>query len=257
MSHFAAPINPRNLHPVQSSPLLYWVGCLLRGFYSLAVGWATKVAHPTVMIALLLAFVAPVHAVDTTAPIAETPPSKIAAPTDDEATKKWWKEREKRSDVYYPHKAHFEVMEKEGDSCLLCHPYNKTDLKNVEQLKTVTLIANEALKPVCHSCHVEEKRGPWRCTLCHTDKEKIWPADHRSDYANHHGEKARQDEAACQTCHLDTNFCTDCHLRRDTAGQGYHPLAYRTLHGLEARMDAGRCGRCHNEVYCSDCHATR
>ncbi|MEQ1528915.1 MAG: hypothetical protein ABL925_06325 [Methylococcales bacterium] len=174
-----------------------------------------------------------------------------------EEDKKWWKQREKRSDIFYPHNAHLDVMEQEGDSCMLCHTYSKTDITDPKKLAKVTVIANEALKPICHSCHVEEKRGPWRCDLCHDDKEKIWPADHRSDYINHHGEIARQNEKYCETCHLDMNFCTDCHLRRDTSGQGYHPLGYRTLHGLESRLDAGRCGRCHNDLFCSDCHAAQ
>jgi len=176
---------------------------------------------------------------------------------DHDEDKKWWTLREKRSDIYYPHNAHLEVMEQEGDSCLLCHSFTKSDVADAKKLKQVTLIANEALKPICHSCHVEEKRAPWRCDLCHDNKEKIWPADHRSDYKNHHGEIARQNEKNCETCHLDMNFCTDCHMRRDTSGQGYHPLGYRTLHGLESRMDPARCGRCHNELYCSDCHAAQ
>lgn len=174
-----------------------------------------------------------------------------------EEDKKWWKKREKRTDIYYPHNAHMEIMEQEGDSCMLCHTYSKTDITDLKKLQKVTVIANEALKPICHSCHVEEKRAPWRCNLCHDDKTKIWPTDHRSDYINHHGEIARQNEKYCETCHLDMNFCTDCHLRRDTSGQGYHPLGYRTLHGIESRLDAGRCGRCHNDLFCSDCHAAQ
>lgn len=181
--------------------------------------------------------------------------SQPHAPQDED--KKWWKQRENRSDIFYPHNIHLEVMKQEGDSCLLCHTFNKTELTDKDKLQAVTLVANEALKPICHSCHVDEMRGPWRCNLCHDNKEKIWPADHRHDYVNHHNEVARQDEKWCQTCHLDRNFCTDCHLRRDTAGSGYHPLGYRTLHGLESRLDSGRCGRCHNEIFCSDCHATR
>lgn len=181
---------------------------------------------------------------------------QLQAPADDEEEKKWWKLREKRSDIYYPHNAHMEVMKEEGDSCLLCHTFNKTELTDADKIKKVTVIANESLKPICHSCHVDEMRGPWRCDLCHDKKEKIWPADHQHDYVNHHNEIARQDEKWCQTCHLDRNFCTDCHLRRDTSGTGYHPLGYRTLHGLESRLDSGRCGRCHNAIYCSDCHAS-
>jgi hypothetical protein len=169
----------------------------------------------------------------------------------------WWKKRNQKSDVHYPHNAHLDVMKQEGDSCLLCHSYAKSDVVDIKKLKNLTVIANEALKPICHSCHVDEQRAPWRCDICHTDKERIQPPDHKFDYKNHHNEAARGNEKYCETCHLDVNFCTDCHLRRDTSGAGYHPLGYRTLHGLEARFDSARCGRCHNENYCSDCHATR
>lgn len=189
-------------------------------------------------------------------PVSSDPVSEQKA-ANSEDDNKWWKQREKRTDIYYPHDAHMEVMKTEGDSCMLCHSFGKTDLKDPAKIKAVTVIANEALKPICHSCHVEEMRGPWRCNLCHDDKEKIWPADHRNDYVNHHNEIARQNEQWCETCHLDKNFCTDCHFRRDTSGIGYHPLGYRTLHGLESRLNAGRCGRCHNEIYCSDCHTAR
>jgi hypothetical protein len=169
----------------------------------------------------------------------------------------WWEKRNHTSEVYYPHAAHLDVMKEEGDSCLLCHSYSKTDVVDIEKVKKLTVIANESLKPICHSCHVDEQRAPWRCDLCHKEKEKIWPADHRFDYINHHNETARGQEKYCETCHVDVNFCTDCHLRRDTSGVGYHPLGYRTLHGIESRFDPARCGRCHNENYCSDCHAVR
>ncbi|MBT4146908.1 MAG: hypothetical protein HOE45_08565, partial [Gammaproteobacteria bacterium] len=39
----------------------------------------------------------------------------------------WWEKRDERSDIYYPHKLHYEVMEEEGDSCLLCHAFQKND----------------------------------------------------------------------------------------------------------------------------------
>jgi hypothetical protein len=168
--------------------------------------------------------------------------------------KTWWEKREDRKDINYPHNAHLQVMEEEGDSCMLCHGFGPSHGADVKTLKPLTTISNEPLKAVCHNCHVDEKRGPWRCTLCHDDKTKIWPADHNFGYIEHHGEQGRRDEVACRECHLDLAFCTDCHFRRDTKGTGYHPLAYRSLHGIEARLDTLSCGRCHNTPYCDDCH---
>jgi len=156
--------------------------------------------------------------------------------------------------IHYPHRAHFKIMEQEGDSCLLCHGFGPNTLTDKKQLKSLTTIANEPLRAVCHDCHVDERRGPWRCDLCHDDRTRIWPVDHNYSYIDHHGEAGRRDEAACRECHLDLSFCTNCHLRRDTAGQGYHPLGYRSLHGLEARIDTLSCGRCHNTPYCDECH---
>lgn len=166
----------------------------------------------------------------------------------------WFEKRDKRRDIYYPHQAHFKVMAEEGDSCLLCHGFGPNTLTDKKQLKSLTTIANEPLRAVCHDCHVDERRGPWRCDLCHDDRTRIWPVDHNYSYIDHHGEAGRRDEAACRECHLDLSFCTNCHLRRDTAGQGYHPLGYRSLHGLEARIDTLSCGRCHNTPYCDECH---
>ncbi|UZR30913.1 hypothetical protein [Methylococcus mesophilus] len=168
---------------------------------------------------------------------------------------KWWEKREKRTDIRYPHNAHMEVMDEEGDSCMLCHSFAPNAMADESKLKPLTTISNEPLKAVCHDCHVTEQRGPWRCNLCHDDKTKIWPEDHRFGYIDHHGEAARRDEAACKECHLDLAFCTNCHFRRDTMGTGYHPLGYRTLHGLSVKVDTLDCGRCHNQVYCETCHA--
>ncbi len=166
----------------------------------------------------------------------------------------WYKDRNERSDIYYPHKAHYEVMEEEGDSCLLCHSFQENTLNDEPNRKALNIIANEALEQICHDCHVTELRGPWRCELCHDKKEAIWPADHNSGYIQNHATDARQDTEVCKTCHIDTKFCTDCHFRRDTSGKGYHPLGYRAKHGLEARMMPSNCSRCHNYFYCRDCH---
>ena len=173
-----------------------------------------------------------------------------AAPED----KTWWEKREQRSDIYYPHNVHMQAMDQMGDSCMLCHSFAKNKLTAQDQLKGLTTVSNEPLKAICHSCHVDQRTGPWRCNLCHNDKTKIWPDDHNHGYIQHHSEDARRNEGACRECHLDMAFCTNCHFRRDTMGTGYHPLGYRTLHGIEARFKAMECGRCHNSNYCSDCH---
>ncbi|MDD5036183.1 MAG: hypothetical protein PHE55_15645 [Methylococcaceae bacterium] len=167
----------------------------------------------------------------------------------------WWDKREHRSDIQFPHKAHLSILKEEGDSCLLCHTFAKNEVTDPKQLKPLETIANEPLKAVCHNCHVDEKRAPWRCNLCHDDKTRIWPDDHNFNYIQNHAEDGRRNEQACRQCHLDLAFCTDCHFRRDVAGaNSYHPLGYRTLHGIEARMTALSCGRCHNAQYCANCH---
>lgn len=171
--------------------------------------------------------------------------------------KTWWEKREDRQDIYYPHEAHFDVMKEEGDSCLLCHPFVKNELKQNKLRKQLNIISNEPLKAICHDCHVKELRAPWRCTLCHPDAKTIWPQSHNFGYIEHHREDAKHSEESCGECHLDRQFCTDCHFKRDTAGQGYHPLGYRNIHGIDARMMPANCGECHNNFYCQDCHRTQ
>ncbi len=172
----------------------------------------------------------------------------------------WWKARnakKSQADIFYPHNAHMQTMDEEGDSCLLCHTFNKNFELKQDRLRAITTIANESLEKICHDCHVDDLRAPWRCNLCHPDPEKIWPNDHNFNYTRHHSEDARRDEKICKTCHLDLSFCTNCHLRRDTSGADYHPMGYQSRHGMEARMMAGNCGRCHNSFYCRDCHRSK
>ena len=182
---------------------------------------------------------------------------KAVKKTPQEKEKTWWEQRNKRPDLYYPHNAHMDVMEKEGDSCLLCHPFNANKITDLEQLKKLTVIANEPLEAICHECHVVQLTAPWRCDLCHTNPDTIWPNDHNFDYLTHHGEDARLDEKKCRQCHIDISFCSDCHFRRDPLQRRVHPLGYRTTHGIEARMNTVSCSRCHNAHYCSDCHRER
>ncbi len=186
----------------------------------------------------------------TSFPIAEGKEITMAQ----EKEKTWWEQRNERLDLYYPHNAHMAVMEKEGDSCLLCHPFTANNITDLEQLKKLNVITNEPLEAICHECHVVKLSAPWRCDLCHHSSDDIWPDDHNFNYIAHHGEDARLDEGKCRQCHIDISFCSDCHFRRDPLQRRVHGLGYRTTHGLEARMNTMSCSRCHTVQYCRDCH---
>jgi hypothetical protein len=177
-------------------------------------------------------------------------------PVQDEE-KSWWEERHERSDIYFPHNAHMDVMSLSADTCMACHPFSGTKITDLEQLESVEVINNEPLEAICHSCHMETRSAPMECEVCHPDSSTIRPSDHQGDYTWFHTEMARSDEAACRLCHIDLNFCTDCHFRRNPAEQNMHPLGYRDRHGLEARMTPTACASCHQANYCSDCHAGR
>jgi len=184
--------------------------------------------------------------------------SDLRTDSENISKKKWWENRLKQKDIYYPHQVHMQAMDEEGDSCMLCHTFAKNKLVNEKQLKQITTIANEPLEAICHDCHLDDVRAPWRCNICHTDKTKIWPDDHNYDYIHQHNEDARNSENQCRSCHLDIAFCSDCHFRRTGAGQGigqdYHSMGYQSRHGIDARMMPSQCGRCHNSLFCSDCH---
>jgi len=181
-------------------------------------------------------------------------PVAASNPSMAEKEKTWWEKREQRPDIYYPHEAHREVMEREGDPCLLCHPFGKIESTDTAQVKRLTVIANEPLAAICHECHMERQSASWRCALCHPEPAAVWPESHDFDYRRNHAGDARFDEGACRTCHLDLGFCTDCHFGRDGSRFRGHALGYRVLHAIEARMAPADCGRCHDARYCSDCH---
>lgn len=187
--------------------------------------------------------------------------TEIVAEADEtgaETAQRWWEKRQEiKPDIYFPHNLHIEALEQEGDVCALCHSFQKTGETDPELIKEMTVIVNEPLKAICHDCHVDEQRAPWRCTVCHVDKTTIWPDDHNFNYIQHHGSIARDNEQPCRECHIELSFCSDCHFRREISGMGYHPMGYITLHGMEARVMPGNCGRCHNNRYCDDCHERR
>lgn len=196
------------------------------------------------LVAVAILFAAWVSAADT------------AVDADSKVSKKdsWWQKRHDRPDIFYPHKIHFKAMEQEGDPCLLCHPFAANKVVQPDHIKSITTISNEPLEAICHDCHVDKHKAPFKCDLCHSDKTAIWPTDHDFDYVNQHAEDSRLDDGQCQSCHLDLSFCTDCHFTREATQYQQHQLGYLSAHGLDARINTLTCGRCHNASYCSDCH---
>jgi len=173
----------------------------------------------------------------------------------DDAEKRWWeKRREMRPELYFPHRAHEEAMEASGVTCLACHPFSTNQARDPRRAAALAEVANEPLKAICHSCHVEDRSGPARCRLCHPRPQAIWPSDHDFDYVRQHALDGALDENACRRCHLELADCVACHFRRDGGPGQVHRLGYRLSHGLEARLDPAGCGRCHNPSYCFDCH---
>ncbi len=179
--------------------------------------------------------------------------------------KSWWQRRQNRSDIFYPHKPHMDIMEKGGDACMLCHPFNAyTASKNnideeQQQLKSLREINNEPLEAICHDCHLEKINAPAECALCHLGPATVWPGDHNYDYIKNHAEDAYADQDGCSSkCHQQLSFCTDCHFKRTISGTfsgiNVHKPGYKTLHGLDARISPLECGSCHQANYCSDCH---
>ena len=172
---------------------------------------------------------------------------------DDGEPKSWWEQRRQRPDIRYPHKIHEPVMQAEGDSCLMCHPFGGTRETDIDRLKALSPIANEPLEAICHDCHVDRLAAPSRCDVCHRDMSAIWPEDHDIDYRNRHAAAALRDAESCRQCHVDPSFCADCHFRRDWDPL-QHPPGYLAAHGLDARLDALSCASCHMTRFCADCH---
>lgn len=206
-------------------------------------------------LALTLTLSLPVQAENNSASAVEIEEADVEKETS------WWSKRQKRGDIFYPHKAHMDVMKNDGDACMLCHPFSKNTVHDEKTLKPLKQINNEPLEAICHDCHVEKMNAPSECRLCHPEPSTIWPQNHNYDYKNNHTEDAQADQDGCSECHKQLSFCTDCHFKRNFSG-GFsgirvHRLGYKTMHGLDARIAPAECGSCHQANYCSDCHRRR
>jgi hypothetical protein len=178
----------------------------------------------------------------------------IAMAQDSAKSKNWWEKRKARSDIFYPHNAHAEAMREEGDACLLCHPFSRNTITDEKKLGQLTVIANEPLQAICHSCHLQRRTAPPQCRLCHQDMAAIWPPNHDFDYRRHHALDAQFNAKECESCHVDVTFCSDCHFRRQSSIKREHAAGYLGMHGIDARLNSLSCSRCHNAGYCTDCH---
>jgi len=148
---------------------------------------------PFLILTLVLSF--SVRAEDNKSSVAET--NKV----DIEKEKSWWQLRQNRSDIFYPHKLHMDIMKSDGDACMLCHPFSSNTVHDEELLKPLAQINNEPLEAICHDCHVEKMNGPSECKLCHPDPATVWPQNHNFDYKNNHTQDAQADQDSCNECH--------------------------------------------------------
>ena len=67
-----------------------------------------------------------------------------------ETPETWWEKRHQRSDIYFPHNAHMEVMSQSSDVCMACHPFSANKITDLEQLESLQVIYNEPLEAICH-----------------------------------------------------------------------------------------------------------
>jgi hypothetical protein len=181
-------------------------------------------------------------------------PSNAEDSRPQEKEKNWWQLRHDRSDIFYPHKIHLHIMQENGDSCMLCHPFSKNTVDDKKILQQLNQINNEPLEAICHDCHVDKINAPSECRLCHPDPSSIWPDDHNYNYKMAHANDAQADQNGCSDCHKQLSFCADCHFERNTTGLNTHQLGYKSLHGLDARIAPTECAACHQPDFCIDCH---
>ncbi|MCG8427943.1 MAG: hypothetical protein MI754_11355, partial [Chromatiales bacterium] len=176
----------------------------------------------------------------------------LAEPAMDEA-QPWYEQRRAETPGYhFPHRLHEEALQQAGLSCVACHAFSANEERDPKLVHQLTRIANEPMEAICHSCHVVDRSAPMACRLCHPDPSTIWPDDHNFDYRRLHGLDARQDEAACESCHLGLRDCVSCHFQRSPDSDQHLP-GFRYSHGIEARATSADCGRCHNPGFCVDC----
>jgi len=143
----------------------------------------------------------------------------------------------------FPHQKHIS----DESNCLVCH----SGIENQEEYGKSYVPGND----LCASCHesadyTEEKI---KCLVCHEEKFRFVPADHRLNWKKDHGIKAQIASTSCNHCH-QKHYCQTCH-EGDNLDHIVHPLNFRYNHGLSARGNKENCLSCHQEqAFCMECH---
>lgn len=138
-------------------------------------------------------------------------------------------------------------------------------------LAACAMVSPEASFAPRHPQALESGRP--QCSECHgTDRMKggfksYEALNHTPDFVKNHKFQARQDSAACASCHAQS-FCADCHAGKvpmsPTTRYGDRPDRemphrgnYLILHRIDGRMDPTGCYKCHgraNNDKCAACH---
>ncbi len=163
-------------------------------------------------------------------------------------------EVQKKEKMPFPHKAHFEVIQKRENICLACHPFLAIDIEDKKLDKELNDIMKKPGKEICHSCHMLEKTASSQCVLCHRNMNKILPESHAFDYIEKHVFDAKINSKSCDECHTSPSFCTNCHFKRNGIKNRTHKGWYLNSHGIEARIKPHMCDQCHKKFFCTNCH---
>lgn len=164
--------------------------------------------------------------------------------------------------IVFSHARHL-ALEPLGGQCVKCHA------------GAVGFQSGPPLFPpmaTCLGCH--EHRAQFdagQCLGCHAlgDLRALRPVSflpHDTAWMRRHGDRAREDGAACALCHAQTQ-CDGCHDATRRLGPAQlapekldrsfvHRFDFRTRHALEARAQPGSCFTCHARTECDACHAS-
>ncbi len=160
----------------------------------------------------------------------------------------------------FSHKDHRNAFEKMKVQCTDCHSFAvKPDSTKTLTGPLAPPVESGYLNPpkmICHRCHIDRvtQPRPNPCLLCHTDMEKIKPADHRLSWIKRHGSFAQMDRDTCSQCHSPST-CSKCHLQKDSMKPVVHPPNFRLTHSVVARSNPQSCTTCHrSQTFCRDCH---
>lgn len=165
--------------------------------------------------------------------------------------------------IQFKHDPHLKLPSVKGQ-CVNCHA------------GAVGVAGGDPLFPpmsTCLSCHEHRKQfDEGVCTNCHkeADLKTLVPSSflrHDAAWTKRHGQEARANPVACETCHSQTT-CDSCHdaTRPSSPAQRnpeaidrelVHRFDWVTRHAFEADSQPGSCVTCHANTECDACHVAR